>query len=172
MALLTLASGFALLIANLWLYRRQRIRFPAMNDAEREPYEISVPTRAFRMMKGPLYGVVLLHLMLEATLLHPEGPSVVRFALGSGAGAVGLVLVAVSLDALGANFAPCDRGASPFERVSSGPYRYVAHPLYAGNLLVLLGIGIMSFGWLIAVCWIFLAVVYAFAVRDEERAFC
>jgi protein-S-isoprenylcysteine O-methyltransferase Ste14 len=169
-AFLMLVSGLAIISANLWLYWRQRIRFPEMSSPHRKLYETSALTRAFGLAKVPGYTLIVVHLVTEATVLHPLGPSALRLAVGWAVGASGLILLCVSLETLGENFAPCDRAVLPFKRVSNGPYRYCGHPIYAGNLLILLGIVIMSFGWLIGVCWIALAVVYAYAIRDEEAA--
>ena len=33
-------------------------------------YSVSLPTRLFRWVKGPLYGVIVLHLVVQFLLLH------------------------------------------------------------------------------------------------------
>lgn len=170
MALLTLAGGLALIAANLWLYRRQRVRYPEMQRPDRRPYRASLPTRLFARIKIPFYLLLVAHLALEAFVLEPEGPPAWRAAVGLGLGACGLAVLFAALEALGGNFAPCDRAVLPFERVRSGPYRVLDHPVYAGNLLLFTGLAVASFGPLIVACWTVVAVVYGFAIRDEDRA--
>lgn len=170
MALLTLAGGLALLAANLWLYRRQRVRYPEMQRQDRAPYPASLPTRLFAAIKVPFYLVLAAHLVLEAFVFEPAGPPAWRAVLGLGMGAAGLALLYAALEALRENFAPCDRAVLPFEQVRRGPYRLMSHPVYAGNALLFAGIGVASFGPLVVACWIVIAVVYASAIRDEERA--
>ena len=56
--------------------------------------------------------------------------------------------------------------------VVSGPFAYVRNPLYIGNMLLYLGIGIMSwalFPYLQVAALIFFAVQYYFIVSEEEN---
>lgn len=164
-----LLSGLGLIAVNLWLYRRQRLRHPEMNRSDRAPYATSWLTRLFRVAKIPFYLALVANLVLNF-VGRPQGPSPALWALGTGTGAIGVVLLYRSLEALGRNFAPCDGGVLPFEWIRSGPYRFCRHPIYLGNLLLFAGIGIMSFGPLIAACLVFIALVYVSSIRDEERA--
>lgn len=55
--------------------------------------------------------------------------------------------------------------------VISGPFAYVRNPLYVGNMLLYLGIGIMSFAlfpYLQIIALIFFYLQYRFIVREEE----
>lgn len=56
--------------------------------------------------------------------------------------------------------------------IISGPFAYVRNPLYVGNVLMYLGLGIMSFAlfpYLQIVAIIFFLVQYYFIVREEEN---
>jgi protein-S-isoprenylcysteine O-methyltransferase Ste14 len=56
--------------------------------------------------------------------------------------------------------------------IISGPFAYVRNPLYVGNILLYLGLGIMSFAlfpYLQIVAIIFFLVQYYFIVREEEK---
>jgi protein-S-isoprenylcysteine O-methyltransferase Ste14 len=147
-----------------WLHRRGR------RGAWSGPtYRLSFATRLFRWVKGPLYGVIALHLVLEVLLSHSvPAPRALLAALGVGAAA--LFLLHWSLRSLGPNFAPCDRGILPRKLVRSGPYRWLPHPIYAANLLLVVALAVASFGPLIVAAGVALAVFYAFAIRDESRA--
>jgi protein-S-isoprenylcysteine O-methyltransferase Ste14 len=55
--------------------------------------------------------------------------------------------------------------------VISGPFAYVRNPLYVGNILMYLGLGIMSmalFPYLQIVAILFFIVQYQFIVKEEE----
>ncbi|MCW8803391.1 MAG: isoprenylcysteine carboxylmethyltransferase family protein [Ignavibacteriaceae bacterium] len=56
--------------------------------------------------------------------------------------------------------------------VISGPFAYVRNPLYVGNVLLYLGLGIMSFAlfpYLQIVAIIFFLIQYYFIVSEEEK---
>lgn len=132
-------------------------------------YPLSLPTRLFRWLKGPLYGVIVLHLVREV-LLAPSAPAPRALLPALGVGAAALGLLHWSLQSLGPNFAPCDRGILPRELVRSGPYRWLPHPIYTANLLLVVALAVASFGPLILAAGAALAFFYAFAIRDEARA--
>jgi len=55
--------------------------------------------------------------------------------------------------------------------VTSGPFGYVRNPLYVGNMLIYIGIGIMSlalFPWLQAGALLYFVLQYTLIVREEE----
>ena len=56
--------------------------------------------------------------------------------------------------------------------VISGPFAHVRNPLYLGNILIYLGIGIMSmslFPYLQIIAFIFFYAQYFFIIKEEER---
>jgi protein-S-isoprenylcysteine O-methyltransferase Ste14 len=56
--------------------------------------------------------------------------------------------------------------------IISGPFAYVRNPLYVGNILLYLGLGIMSFAlfpYLQIVAIIFFFIQYYFIVSEEEK---
>jgi protein-S-isoprenylcysteine O-methyltransferase Ste14 len=56
--------------------------------------------------------------------------------------------------------------------IISGPFAYVRNPLYVGNILLYLGLGIMSFAWfpyLQIVAIIFFLIQYYLIVKEEEK---
>jgi len=56
--------------------------------------------------------------------------------------------------------------------IISGPFAYVRNPLYVGNILLYLGLGIMSFAlfpYLQIIAIIFFLIQYYFIVSEEEK---
>lgn len=89
--------------------------------------------------------------------------------------AVGLVVLALGLAVavwarreLGRNWGmPMTEKREP-ELVTSGPYRFVRHPIYSGLLLAVVGTAIaVSLLWLVAA--LLAAVYFAYSARVEER---
>ena len=79
---------------------------------------------------------------------------------------VGMALVLISLAVLGKAFgiAPADRGL-----VTQGPYSWLRHPMYAGELLTVLGALISNpTSWNAAVFFVLLAAVIR-RIRAEEQ---
>lgn len=157
----------SLLLGQLGIYGLHRRGRRASWSGPR--YPVSLPTRLFRWVKGPLYGVIVLHLVL-ALLGSPSAPAPRGLLPALGIGVVALVLLHWSLRALGHNFAPCDRGIMPRELVRAGPYRWLRHPIYTANLLLVAAVAVASVGPLIAAVGVVLAGFYASAIRDEARA--
>jgi protein-S-isoprenylcysteine O-methyltransferase Ste14 len=56
--------------------------------------------------------------------------------------------------------------------IISGPFAYVRNPLYVGNILIYLGLGIMSFAWfpyLQVLAVLFFLFQYYLIVKEEEK---
>jgi protein-S-isoprenylcysteine O-methyltransferase Ste14 len=56
--------------------------------------------------------------------------------------------------------------------VTSGPFAHVRNPLYVGNILLYVGVGVMSlalFPWLQLVALLWFVFQYTLIVREEER---
>jgi protein-S-isoprenylcysteine O-methyltransferase Ste14 len=52
---------------------------------------------------------------------------------------------------------------------TTGPYRYVRHPIYAGaSLLASLSISLMFNSWIVLLLPVFMFAIYSFLVRKEE----
>jgi protein-S-isoprenylcysteine O-methyltransferase Ste14 len=55
--------------------------------------------------------------------------------------------------------------------VTSGPYRYVRHPIYAGAMVVMVGVGLALGNWLsLALCVLLPLAAYVVRIRVEEGA--
>lgn len=157
----------SLMLAQIAIYHRHRRGRRA--SWSRPRYPISLPTRLFRWAKGPLYGVIALHLVLDVLLARSApAPGALGAAVGIALAALGLLHW--SLRSLGPNFAPCDRGLLPREVVRAGPYHWMAHPIYTANLLLVAALIVARAGPLVVGAGVTLAAFYAFAIHDESRA--
>jgi protein-S-isoprenylcysteine O-methyltransferase Ste14 len=94
--------------------------------------------------------------------------SVILLYSGALIAAVGTCLFLVAKTQLGDRYSPCFDAYVPNEFTASGLYRYVRHPIYASNLLVMLGAFVMSGSTWILLNWVLLAYYYRRAAYKEE----
>jgi protein-S-isoprenylcysteine O-methyltransferase Ste14 len=108
--------------------------------------------------------------LLRFSGLHGSGTidSVPLAALGSALFAAGLGLAIWARIHLGRNWGmPMTRKDEP-ELVTSGPYRFVRHPIYSGILLALLGTALATDLYLLIVCAV-MGAYFIHSARVEER---
>jgi protein-S-isoprenylcysteine O-methyltransferase Ste14 len=90
--------------------------------------------------------------------------------IGYGLGAAGVALMAwglVTLARAGTTMMP-NKGADRL--VTEGPFRYRRHPVYLGEVLILLGLAQVTLNvWLAILAPLFALAVYKLAIEAEER---
>lgn len=110
----------------------------------------------------------ILAAMLFSRTTAPNAWGDVAFAAGQLLFIGGGVLVIVAFRALGqsltANPVPLEKG----ELVTTGIYSRVRHPIYAGLLMLTLGMVLSSGYWLRAVEWLLLVALLTYKIRFEE----
>ncbi len=106
--------------------------------------------------------------MVVLGVIGGDAGSGTRVAVGSVLLAVGLVFALVSVAVLGRCF-----GVLPDVRglVTRGPYRYVRHPLYLGELVAALGVALGARRLALALAvWVVSAALQLARTRYEERS--
>jgi protein-S-isoprenylcysteine O-methyltransferase Ste14 len=89
--------------------------------------------------------------------------------LGYGAGLLGVGLLAWAHDTLGRHFSPWLELRGDHRLVTTGPYRWVRHPIYSAGVLLILGCGAISGNLLVlGGPAAGLAVLLALRLPDEE----
>lgn len=102
-----------------------------------------------------------------ATIADPAA----GFAAGLVLMAAGITLRLWSFQTLGRYFTFSVRVSPDQPVVTSGPYRLVRHPGYAGGILGTFGIGIIWGNWIsLAALCLFTVAMIIWRVRTEERA--
>jgi protein-S-isoprenylcysteine O-methyltransferase Ste14 len=132
------------------------------------------PARGFRWVYRYLQASTVLVAVGSQWSDHPAWLSVFRLdwlsAVGLVVSAVGLAVFVWAKRSLGRAYSPCFDSLVPQAVVSAGPYRWVRHPIYTGNLLILLGLFFASGSVWLAVNVLVTAVYYVRAAVAEERA--
>lgn len=154
----------------LWSIRTYA-RINRIDPGDRRPSSASLPS--FRTIYRPLQaftgGVGLLSLWVESPALAPLPlPCEARLA-GLVLVVLGQVLFAAALRALGNNYSPCFGAWLPRERVRTGPYAWLRHPIYVGNVATVAGILLASASAWILAPLVTLTGYYLVAARREDR---
>lgn len=89
--------------------------------------------------------------------------------LGLVTAAAGLGLFLWSMRCLGKQFSPCNRARRPEKIVSHGPYRWVRHPIYTANLLLLAGLFLLTASAWLLLNFAILNACYQWSARREEQ---
>jgi protein-S-isoprenylcysteine O-methyltransferase Ste14 len=89
--------------------------------------------------------------------------------LGYLLGLAGVALLAWAHATLGANFSPWLEIRREHALVTTGPYRWVRHPIYSAGVLLVLGAGLLSANLLVLLCpALALALLLTVRLPDEE----
>ncbi|SNS64331.1 Protein-S-isoprenylcysteine O-methyltransferase Ste14 [Noviherbaspirillum humi] len=114
--------------------------------------------------------MLLLAIYLFCPRLWPDWPGGTIFRIAGGLIAIGgAVIFLWSVIRLGKTFTPFPRPLPEGELVTTGPYRFVRHPIYAGVLLCTFGYALASENWLRLACSALLLIFFDFKARAEER---
>jgi len=105
----------------------------------------------FRTCVGlPVILLIIVYLFWPRVLKWADVPvPVVWRWIGAGIFAASLPLLIWIQHSLGSNYSPQLRIRSEHNLVSSGPYRYVRHPMYTTSLIIYTGMGLLSANWFI-----------------------
>lgn len=107
------------------------------------------------------------HVVPGATIAGPAA----GFAVGMAMLAVGVALRLWSFAALGRYFTFTVTVKPGQPVITSGPYRLLRHPGYAGGLLATIGIGVMWGNWVgLATLAVFVTVFVLWRIHTEETA--
>jgi protein-S-isoprenylcysteine O-methyltransferase Ste14 len=90
--------------------------------------------------------------------------------LGGAAALGGVALLTWAHRSLGASWSDAPRLAADHHLVTSGPYRYVRHPIYTAFLLILGAPLLLSANWLIGGAWLGMTAIEVAARVSIEEA--
>jgi protein-S-isoprenylcysteine O-methyltransferase Ste14 len=152
-----------------------RLYYRFATGAFREPLYADRKEWHFIALRG-LFGIPLVAATAIYVLDLPWAPwSFVRLPgwlrwAGAGLSLTAVALIAVVHRTLGGSFSPTIRLRRNHRLVTTGPYRFVRHPMYAAYLLLFLGAFLLSANWVIGAggaCVILTLMTVRRA--DEER---
>jgi protein-S-isoprenylcysteine O-methyltransferase Ste14 len=115
-----------------------------------------------------IVAVLLLRIFHVTRTVHVRSSSNVLNGIGVVLCVAGLAFAVWARLHLGRNWGPPMSLREGHEIITTGPYRYVRHPIYSGILLALLGSG-LSAGRRWFVAFIVVSAFFIFSARTEER---
>ncbi len=120
---------------------------------------------------GILLGIVVQILAPEVLPITTE-PFFLR-VLGTVLYSIGLVVALAGRIQLGDNWADIEsaRVLENQDLVSKGLYRYIRHPIYVGDLILLFGLELALNSWLVVAAALLVPVVLWKALREEKMLF-
>lgn len=172
MNVVNFASFFLIGACNLLVYSYFFKKFNANSPEydKREAQTISGFTHFIRYFQKYYGPVALLYFALDCFYLNPHGPSLERLAVGLSVAVSGLLLQIWSLSHIRQQFSPCHDAKLPEERIYTGPYQYVQHPIYLANFLQFVAIAIANPRLFFFAALGLQLFFYSMAIRDENRA--
>lgn len=149
----------------LWEVLRRRVRTRRPNAA---------PLGALALLARAVKAAILLGIILqtaspvEIAPILPEAAGLRIF--GIVVYSAGLVTAMAARIQLGRNWTDIEAGdvLSGHELVAGGIYRYIRHPIYAGDLLLLTGLQLALNSWLVAAAVLLAPPVVWQALREER----
>jgi protein-S-isoprenylcysteine O-methyltransferase Ste14 len=137
------------------------------------PYRHTPAPGGLRLVKAAkmavLAGILVQSLLPFYVLPLSEAPQALQVA-GVLLYTTGLVTAITARWQLGSNWSDIESAGvlDRHEVVAAGAYRYVRHPIYTGDLFLLLGLELALNSWLIVGVVALAAVVFRKAVREEK----
>jgi len=123
-----------------------------------------VPLQVFTLM-GALTGI--LNVQLVSFSFIATAP-LFKF-LGVSLTSLGAAIFIISISQLGKQYSPCYDVRQPTQVVSYGFYKYIRHPIYLGNFLVLGGVLLISGSFLVVAAGLTISVFYVKSAIKEEK---
>lgn len=144
------------------LKRRQ----PARAQTERGG---SLVARAVKLVKLAILLGILAQTLAPEILPMRTDPGALRSA-GVALFTAGLLVAVVARFQLGRNWSDIEAGLvqPDHELVARGLYRYIRHPIYAGDLLLLFGLELALNSWLVLGVLALAAAVYRQTLKEEQ----
>ena len=129
-----------------------------------------IRVRLVKLVKAGILGGIGIQTVFPGYWLPlSEAPGTLE-AIGTGIFSAGLALAIAGRVQLGDNWSDIETARILPEQavVQRGVYRYVRHPIYVGDLLLLLGLELSLNSWLVLGVAVLTPVVLARAVGEEE----
>jgi protein-S-isoprenylcysteine O-methyltransferase Ste14 len=155
------------LVAHKVVWEILKLRNPEGRARKRSNHPLHL-TLVKAVKVGILLGLVVQTFVGE--VLPIIGDATTSRVVGIGLYTLGLAIAIVSRIQLGKNWSDIESAQvlSGHAIVSNGVYRYIRHPIYVGDLIMLLGFELYLNSWLVVGVLLLIPVVLWKAVREEK----
>jgi protein-S-isoprenylcysteine O-methyltransferase Ste14 len=128
-------------------------------------------TRLVKLVKLLILAAIIMQTIVPMDILPiSTDPAVLRLT-GLAIFTLGLLTAVAARIQLGSNWSDIEEGkiADRHAVISSGIYRYIRHPIYTGDLLLLLGLELCLNSWLVLGLVLLVPVVARQAIKEEQK---
>ncbi|SMF11004.1 methyltransferase family protein [Pseudobacteriovorax antillogorgiicola] len=80
-----------------------------------------------------------------------------------------LIFVGAKMELGNDNYSHCSNMFLPKDIIRTGLYKYIRHPIYTANLVMILGLFISSGNYLVLATWLVMGLYYNHSARIEEQ---
>jgi protein-S-isoprenylcysteine O-methyltransferase Ste14 len=151
----------------LWeILKRRHGGADTASDAATSPV-----TRLIKLVKLMILAAILVQTILPTDILPiSTDPAALRLT-GLVIFTLGLLTAVAARIQLGSNWSDIEEGkiADRHAVVASGIYRYIRHPIYTGDILLLLGLQLSLNSWLVLGLLLLVPVVAIQAIKEEQK---
>jgi protein-S-isoprenylcysteine O-methyltransferase Ste14 len=156
--------GGLLLHKLVWEVLKRRDRRPA--SAPQAPGPLA---RAAKLVKVAILAAIVVQTLVPDVLPILAEPASLR-RIGAVLFTLGLAVAIIARLQLGRNWSDIEAGVvRPDHRlVAAGIYRWVRHPIYAGDLVLLAGLELALNSWLVLLVPLLAVVVYRQTLKEER----
>jgi protein-S-isoprenylcysteine O-methyltransferase Ste14 len=148
------------LITGFALHRGYYVRKHGKEENTLKKREEGLASRISGMLDLAGFAAVIVYVILPGWLAWASLPFPlwVRW-LGVGIALVGFALLQWSQNTLGKNWSDTPRMIREQSLVTSGPYRFIRHPIYTAFILILGSTLLISANWLVGLTWLGMTVL-------------
>lgn len=140
---------------------------------QHQPHHAPLPlkTRLVKFIKLLILAAIIGQTLLPMDLLPISVDSAMIRMAGVIIFTLGLLTAIAARIQLGSNWSDIEEGkiADRHAVVSSGIYGYIRHPIYTGDILLLLGLELCLNSWLVLGLVLLVPVVAMQAIREEQK---
>ncbi|HEY7784509.1 MAG TPA: isoprenylcysteine carboxylmethyltransferase family protein [Pyrinomonadaceae bacterium] len=149
------------------LKRKQPLGGSAQGSSKKSE---SFQMKAVKAVKIAILLGIAVQTLLPDIFPISSDPFIVRLA-GTLIYTAGLALAIRSRSELGTNWSDIEAGSVQANHniVANGPYRYIRHPIYIGDLLLLLGLELALNSWLVLGVLLLAPLVLRQALKEEQK---
>ncbi len=161
-------------LMSIGYYRRGNRKYPRDNEKRREKKQISTRWES-PLMKAVRVLMSLFYILAFVFVLYPEPFDIFKIEIPDYLRVVGIlgtilgtVVIIWATRTLGDNFSPVLEIREGHQLVTKGPYRWVRHPMYVGNVIWILSFILLSAWWIFAL-YLIIFVVFIMIIRTSKE---
>lgn len=160
---------FTVVIALVSAYFYKHKGKPYAKEKKEKLHSFSTFRFLYRYIQVTTIGISITVFLVDAPILFELHHSIAAMYTGLAIASIALVLFVTAKLNLGTNYSPCFDAYMPRDIIRSGLYKYVRHPIYTANLLLLTGVFLATGSLWIGVNLVVLAFYYVTSAYREEK---